>query len=243
MQINLIVGIDFTSSNKEINNPASLHFMSSNSNNHYEKAILSCGNIIAFYDYDQKFPVYGYGALLRNESNANHCFPVNFSEDPNVNSIENILPAYRNCLLNVKLYGPTNFAPLIRKTINIAQHSQKNRDIYYVLMILTDGQITDMDDTIDALVEASSLPISIIIIGIGTGDFGNMERLDADVSPLVSTQGVKSKRDLVQFVEFNKFQNDGILLASEVLEEIPLQIEQFYSMINQPPGDPIIQEI
>ena len=39
-------------------------------------------------------------------------------------------------------------------------------------MILTDGLINDMDETIDALVEASYLPISVIIIGVGYGDFG-----------------------------------------------------------------------
>ena len=32
--------------------------------NSYEKAIKSCGDIVAYYDYDQLFPVFGYGAIL-----------------------------------------------------------------------------------------------------------------------------------------------------------------------------------
>ena len=41
-------------------------------------------------------------------------------------------------------------------------------------MILTDGVIDDLQDTIDLLVEASYLPLSVIIIGIGNKDFSNM---------------------------------------------------------------------
>jgi len=40
-----------------------------------------------------------------------------------------------------------------------------------VLLILTDGVIHDMDDTISAIVDGSKLPLSIIIVGIGTEDF------------------------------------------------------------------------
>ena len=44
---------------------------------------------------------------------------------------------------------------------------------YNILMILTDGIIRDMQETINALVEASFLPISVIIIGIGNANFHN----------------------------------------------------------------------
>ena len=56
---------------------------------------------------------------------------------------------------------------------------------YNILMILTDGIMDDMDDTIDALVEASFYPISVIIVGIGDADFRNMDVLDTDYEPLV----------------------------------------------------------
>ena len=99
---------------------------------------------------------------------------------------------------------------------------------YNILMILTDGLITDMDNTIDALVEASFLPISVIIIGIGNGDFGNMNFLDADDNPLYDKKGRKADRDLVQFVPFNKFKDNPPELAEQVLEEIPRQVIEYY---------------
>jgi hypothetical protein len=36
-----------------------------------------------------------------------------------------------------------------------------------VLLIVTDGAITDTADTMDAIVVASELPLSIIIVGVG----------------------------------------------------------------------------
>jgi len=47
-------------------------------------------------------------------------------------------------------------------------------------LILTDGSIHDMENTIDQIFIAANLPLSIIIIGIGNADFDLMERLDGD---------------------------------------------------------------
>ena len=106
-------------------------------------------------------------------------------------------------------------------------------------MILTDGIIDDMDATIDSLVEASYLPISVIIIGIGDADFSNMNFLDADDEPLIDKNGRKADRDLVQFVPFKKFSYNGELLANEVLEEIPKQVLEYYQHQKMPPREPI----
>lgn len=51
---------------------------------------------------------------------------------------------------------------------------------YFILLILTDGVITDMDQTKQAVVAASGLPMSIIIVGVGGADFAMMEELDSD---------------------------------------------------------------
>ena len=42
---------------------------------------------------------------------------------------------------------------------------------YHVLMILTDGVITDLQATIDQIVRASKHNISIIIVGVGNAEF------------------------------------------------------------------------
>ena len=74
-----------------------------------------------------------------------------------------------------------------------------------MLLILTDGEITDFDQTKEAIVRASRLPLSIIIVGVGPADFKAMELLDGDDGLLRSTTGEAVARDIVQFVPYRKF--------------------------------------
>lgn len=61
--------------------------------------------------------------------------------------------------------------------------------MFHTLLILTDGAIHDMKETRDLIVEASHLPLSIIIVGIGNADFSNMEELDGDEVRLRNSRG------------------------------------------------------
>ena len=73
-----------------------------------------------------------------------------------------------------------------------------------ILLILTDGEITDMNRTIEEIVEASFLPMSIVIVGIGPADFSKMDVLDADDVSL-EAHGKQAARDMVQFVPFRTY--------------------------------------
>ena len=241
MQINLTVAIDFTGSNGDPTKPFSLHYLGTN-NNSYEIAISSCGNIVAYYDYDQLFPAFGFGGKFCGDNNVSHCFPLNMNpNNPEIQGIDGILEAYRNILNQTRLYGPTFFHYIIDQVISVVKQDviAENKMNYNILMILTDGIIDDMDETIDSLVEASYLPISVIIIGIGDADFTNMNILDADDEPLTDKNGRKADRDLVQFVPFKKYSYNGQLLAQEVLEEIPRQVIEYYQHQKMPPREPV----
>ncbi len=61
-------------------------------------------------------------------------------------------------------------------TLTHFPHTQQ----YFILLMLTDGAISDMADTVRAIIDASFLPMSIIIVGVGTANFDNMNQLDAD---------------------------------------------------------------
>ena len=163
-------------------------------------------------------------------------------DDPEIYGIDGILEAYRKVLNNTELWGPTHFHYFIDKLNETVKQeiARENYNNYNILMILTDGIIEDMDDTINSLVEASYLPISVIIIGIGNADFSNMDVLDADEDPLYDSNGRKADRDLVQFVPFKDFKNDGQKLAEQVLEEVPRQIVEFYQHKKIAPAEPVI---
>ena len=78
---------------------------------------------------------------------------------------------------------------------------------YFVLLILTDGVISDIKETKAAIVHASALPMSIIIVGVGFADFTAMDCLDADDGVLKDASGNRARRDIVQFVPFRDFEN------------------------------------
>ena len=48
-------------------------------------------------------------------------------------------------------------------------------DKYLILLIITDGAIHDMEETINSIIDGCDLPLSILIIGVGDADFDNME--------------------------------------------------------------------
>ena len=229
--IKLDIGIDFTASNIPPNDPNSLHYIYGNYPNDYEQAIRACGMIVAYYDYNQSFPTYGFGAVVGNDTKPSMCFNINFKENPEIYLLDNVIEEYKNCFKNIQLAGPTLFCPMIRKVIKNIR-GENNPLKYHILLILTDGIILDMQETIDALVEGSFLPLSVIIIGIGNDHFQEMMVLDGDDVPLVSSNGTKRMRDLVQFVPFNKYKNNPEKLAEQVLEEVPRQITEYYTMNN-----------
>ena len=227
VQIGLSVAIDFTGSNGQCKDPRSLHYIGGNQPNQYERAIYACGNIVAYYDYDQMFPCYGFGAKINNTPTP--IFNLSLTADPNVHLIQNIIQEYHKALSIVQLWGPTNFGPILKTTNNIIK-AENDKLKYHILMILTDGMIDDIDNTINELVNSSFLPLSVIIIGIGNANFDSMNVLDADENPLISNGGVRAARDLVQFVPFSKYESCPERLAQEVLAEIPKQILEYYEM-------------
>ena len=238
VKIALSIGIDFTGSNGHPLDDGTLHSIKDGKPNDYEKAIISCGNIVAPYDYDQLFQVYGFGAIIKSSisDKASMCFAINLKDNPDIYTIDNVIKTYHDIIKKDKLTfaGPTEFTPIIKKVIS--RMITKNILEYHILMILTDGVIDDLQDTIDILVEASSLPLSVIIIGIGNEDFSKMEVLDGDEVPLKSRNGKIRTRDIVQFVPFSKFKNDAKKLSMEVLAEIPRQMIEYFQFKNLSPN-------
>lgn len=157
-----------------------------------------------------------------------HHFPLNGNAShPYCSSIDEILQHYRSTLSKVQLFGPTNFSPVINNTISIAKQYQDGKH-YFVLLIITDGIISDIKHTINAIIDASKLPISIIIVGVGDADFGAMDDLDSDDCCL-TIDGRTAERDIVQFVPLNQYLTGQSVrsqadLAKAVLAEIPEQI-------------------
>lgn len=245
-QLNFTVGVDFTGSNGDPSSPDSLHYISPNGVNEYLTAIWSVGLVIQDYDADKMFPAFGFGAQVPPQWQVSHEFPMNFNpSNPYCNGIQGIVEAYRTCLPQIRLYGPTNFSPIINHVARFAAAAtqQQTASQYFVLLIITDGVITDLDETRQAIVNAAKLPMSIIIVGVGGADFSAMEFLDGDGGSLRAPSGEVAIRDIVQFVPFRQFQNaPKEALAQCVLAEIPQQVVGYFNTYKLlPPKNPAVK--
>ncbi|XP_075656819.1 protein BONZAI 3-like [Castanea sativa] len=225
-ELNFMVAVDFTASNGNPRNPDSLHYIDPSGRlNSYQRAILEVGEVIQFYDSDRRFPAWGFGGRTC-DGTTSHCFNLNGSAGAfEVEGVEGIMAAYSSALHNVALAGPTLFGQVINKAAQIAGQSiSYNNSKYFVLLIITDGVLTDLQETKDALVRASDLPLSILIVGVGGADFTQMEVLDADDGrPLESSTGRVATRDIVQFVPMREVHSGQISVVQALLEELPGQ--------------------
>eukprot|EP00118_Oscarella_pearsei_P015726 m.143728 g.143728 ORF g.143728 m.143728 type:complete len:235 (+) comp38394_c1_seq58:1450-2154(+) len=206
---------------------------------------LFCGQIFVtswVVALDAGFTVYTLSTVLA------IVFQNGHSKNPYCVGIEGILDAYRQIVHTLQFYGPTNFAPVISHVARFAEKQKEENKGYFVLLILTDGIISDMEETKEAIVKAASLPMSIIIIGVGPADFREMTVLDGDYRRIES-RGRKAERDIVQFVPFRDYVSTSIQsgqtavsksgqLARAVLAEIPDQFLEYMDKMGVSPQSP-----
>jgi vacuolar-type H+-ATPase subunit F/Vma7 len=169
LQFRLFVAIDFTASN--VNARQNLHQISSGQLNDYQRAIRACGDVLAAYSKASQIVATGYGAVVSVDGRPRDTsfFSITLtSSRPTVADVNELLYAYSYALKNVQLSGPTNFTPTIENCVQYAMQPFTSEFQHYnILLIITDGIISDMAKTIDSIVKASDKPLSIIIVGVG----------------------------------------------------------------------------
>ncbi|EGR30297.1 hypothetical protein IMG5_135630 [Ichthyophthirius multifiliis] len=228
-QINVIAAVDFTASNGDINDPISLH-SSDLLKNQYLQTLKKTLNVLLQFDSNKRIKLYGFGGVPQYPNlksyDTDHCFPLTGDvKNHEVLGLDGVISAYQNALQNVTLCGPTFFAPVIKNASDIARINSNN-DVYNILLILTDGAIDDMEETIELLGQATNLPLSIIVVGIGNDTFEEMKALDGDLR--MKSQNVQRKhRDLVQFLAYNDVKGGEQELTRLLLAEVPNQFLQY----------------
>ncbi|KAL3861290.1 hypothetical protein ACJMK2_007332 [Sinanodonta woodiana] len=224
----LIFGIDFTASNVhqglKTYGGRNLHHLDLMNPNPYQKVISILGETLESLDDDGLIPVFGFGdASTRDHS----VFP--FLAEGYCRGFQDVLSKYNQIVPNVQLSGPTSFAPIIYKAIDIVkrkrelcQEDSTRKLQYHILIIVADGQVTSERPTREAIVEASKWPISIILVGVGDGPWEEMEEFD---------DGLPARKfDNFQFVDYHRIistaKNPHAAFALCALMEIPDQYKK-----------------
>ncbi|GIL76913.1 hypothetical protein Vretimale_8622 [Volvox reticuliferus] len=234
---NLIVSVDFTKSNewtgKRSFGGKSLHTIG-DVPSPYEDAIGAIGRTLSAFDDDGLIPCYGFGDVTTGDRSVFSFLPG----DKPCEGLEQVLWRYRELCPYVRMAGPTSFAPAIRQASRIVEQSGYQ---YHILLLVADGQVSRSSDllpgqhsdqeadTIAAIVEASHLPLSIIMVGVGDGPWDLMKDFD-DALP-------ERQFDNFQFVNFTEVmastsgnvERREALFALRALMEIPEQ----YQMIQR----------
>eukprot|EP01117_Protostelium_nocturnum_P003084 TRINITY_DN14028_c0_g1_i1.p1 TRINITY_DN14028_c0_g1~~TRINITY_DN14028_c0_g1_i1.p1 ORF type:complete len:278 (+),score=99.87 TRINITY_DN14028_c0_g1_i1:204-1037(+) len=214
---NLIIGVDYTKSNewngKSTFGGYNLHHLQPGMTNPYQDVIDLIGRTLEPFDDDKLIPVFGFGDVTTTDKS---CFP--FYPDRPSNGFREVLQRYNEITPGIVLSGPTNFAPLIREAIEIV----KREKAFHILVIIADGQVSNVKDTTAAIVQASNYPISIIMIGVGDGPWELMEKFDDELP--------QRKFDNFQFVPFSstmmRAENRDITFAVNALQEVPDQYRE-----------------
>ncbi|KAK2969753.1 hypothetical protein RJ640_028033 [Escallonia rubra] len=227
---NLILGIDFTKSNEWTGsrsfNRRSLHHLG-DAQNPYEKAISIIGKTLSAFDEDNLIPCFGFGDASTHDQDVFSFYP----DERFCNGFEEVLSRYREIVPRLKLAGPTSFAPIIEMAMTIVKQSGGQ---YHVLVIVADGQVTRSVDTergqlspqeqktVEAIVEASNFPLSIILVGVGDGPWDMMREFDDNIPARAF--------DNFQFVNFTEIMSKNAAplrketeFALAALMEIPSQ--------------------
>ena len=238
---NLILGVDLTKSNewtgKRSFQGRCLHSISArpHSCNPYEACLGICCRVLSPFDDDNLIPCYGFGCSRTSDHSV-----LDFAEEGSAGGhcrgLDEVLRRYRALVPRVRLAGPTSFGPLIRRAVDIVAATGG----YHILVIVADGNITRSSsqeegslspfeqDTVDAIVEASSYPISIVMIGVGDGPWEQMERFD---------DGLPERRfDNFQFVQYSKVSGssrDPIAVEARFALDALMEIPEQYNAIQR----------
>jgi len=225
-----VLGVDFSVYNRSPYNNRNLHEIDKKGSSSYLRALEEISKIMWGKDTDGRIPCFGFGGRpnFPEYTKEGHDSLIPLSGNKHKMSIlspEHLIEAYKNARTYIDPMENVNFIDLLKLVREWANRDQKNK-LYYVLVILTAGHVEDLQATIDILVDIAHLPISIVLVGVGNHDFSLMEKLDGDKKWLRNSKKKLTKRDIVNFVDFEECADDPEKLLKKILEEFP---EQFMS--------------
>ena len=203
--------------------------------NKYREILIKILDKVSLYIKDHSFYVYGYGGKLKNLKINNplyqSIFNINMTDDNKRTRNEELIQTFTKCLDNIIPHKEVNFSSVIRKMTK-EMYLIYDLRYYYILFILARELPTNNDkqETIDAFVESSYLPLTIIIICEGKNDFNKMDELYGDKIKR-SSNGMDKARNNIRCLNLSTdFHDNSEKMIEWCLREISQQIIEYYKL-------------
>eukprot|EP00850_Spirogloea_muscicola_P001471 SM000005S17268 [mRNA] locus=s5:1103464:1108359:+ [translate_table: standard] len=222
--LSLMIGVDFTVSNGTVSAPGTLHYVDPAGKrlNAYQEVMEEFSKVLLPYDTDGQIHAWGFGARLQDRK-VSHCFGLGGdSRNVEVKGLDGLREAYVGTVRHVALAGPTLLAPLILEATHVAEAARHTKS-YACLVIITDGVVVDLEATITAVVQASYLPMSIFIIGLGDASFNRMEVFETKKQKLRTAAGVAAARAAISFAAMRDHKT-AKEVSQRMLVELPAAV-------------------
>ncbi|CAL6013244.1 Copine_I [Hexamita inflata] len=200
----IIFAIDFSSSNAtsgKYHYKEGMHNIKKFTQTPYERAILCLQPLFDDLDVDSKIPCFIFGDTETRDQSVR---PL--SDDIYLNGVQEVIKNYRQVCQRITMHGPTTLKPIISEAIKIMQY---NKNILHILVILTDGEVSNPEIDAEYIIKASEYPLSIVTVGLGDGPFDDFEKFDDRLR--------KRKFDNFNFVDYTELESN--LKDAEILQE------------------------
>ena len=209
-----------------------------NRNNNYLNILKVIISKIGIYTNNySSFYFYGYGAQLKNSNNKRilyrSIFDIKMEEKDILELDRKFLEYYSNNSIPDKKICLSSLIRKITKEIYTLYKTNYYNALFILARELTDEK--DKQETIDAIIESSYLPLTIIIIGEGKNDLDGMKNLLGKKIRKASN-GMDKNRDNIIYINYkNDFDENPSRMIEFCLRIINEQIIHFYNLIKCTP--------
>ena len=192
-----------------------------NNNSLFKDYLKTFLDLLYPYNSDKFFHCYAYGfRLLKDKTDyINEIFPLN-RKTPSI-EMNDIITKYEKFLTKIeKASDKADLALIIRNLNNSIKNDYDLEDKEYnIFIIFACNDIENEIDFINELKVSSNLNISLIIIGIGSGSFNNIQNV------INTSKGKILKRDCVKFIKIGNNLDENIKYS---LNNIPNVMIDFF---------------
>ncbi|OMJ81564.1 hypothetical protein SteCoe_3993 [Stentor coeruleus] len=235
LELSFVVAVDFSSQINQVSDKNPLHFYSKACPNEFEIGLRILCEFFAKFNEKKNYHALGFGGIEGWINMLPGTFPLSLNCNMEIIGTENLIDIYKGSskiiksARNNKLDGPLTY------TANLARESiYANKNVYSILVIFTYKDY-DIDNICDLLVENAGLPLSIMIVGVGTAEFYNFSLLNREGEFLTNHENLVIERKITHFLSLSSDENNLETLLNESEKALTAQILEYVERKNDKP--------